>query len=80
MSRPTHLFRMECVVETQASDCPHLFRRQGSEEKADVGHLISYFVLSEDISLDDTGLSGLGDVRHPPREDGISVVGAAVPG
>lgn len=37
-------------------------------------------MLAKDVALDNAGLASLGDVGDAPRENGIAVVGAAVPG
>ena len=42
--------------------------------------MVGDLVLAKDITLDDVGLPGLGDIGHSLGKDGITVVGAAVLG
>lgn len=40
--------------------------------------MLCYMVLAEDVSLDDAGAGGFGDVADSGGEDGVSVVDMAV--
>jgi hypothetical protein len=68
------------VVQPQTPHRPDIFRGQGGQERPDVGNLVGNIVLAKDVAGDDAGLAGLADVADAARQDGISVVGAAVPG
>jgi hypothetical protein len=68
------------VVQPQAAHRPHVLGGEGRQQQADIGDLVGDMVLAEDVALDDAGLAGLADVGDAAREDGVAVVGAAVPG
>jgi hypothetical protein len=68
------------IVQTQTPHSPDIFGSQRRKEHADVGDPICDVVLAEDVALDDAGLAGLADVGDASREDGVAVVGPAVPG
>jgi hypothetical protein len=78
MIMKTNLLRMLCVVQTQAPHSPDVLRSQGREERADIGNLVSHFVLPEDVTGDDPGLFCLANIRDARGKDGITVVDAAI--
>lgn len=71
---------MSSVVQTQTPHGPDILGGQGCQEQADVGDLVGHIVLAKDVALHNTSLASLGNVGDAPREDGVAVVGAAVPG
>jgi hypothetical protein len=78
--RRTHLVGMLLVVQAQASDGLDILRGQGSEEEADVRDLVCNFMLPKDGALDNSGLLGLGNIRHALWKNCISIVGLAISG
>lgn len=69
---------MLLIVETQASHCADILTGQGCEEHSHICDLLGNPVLAEDVTLDDSGLGGLGDVAHSGWEDSIAVVDLAI--
>lgn len=57
-----------------------MFGGQRRQEEADVGDLVGDIVLAKDVTLNNACLACFGDVGDASRENGIAVVGAAVPG
>lgn len=68
------------VVQAETSHRPHVLGGQGRQERPDVGYVVGDVVLAKDVALDDAGLAGLADVGDAAREDGVAVVGPAIPG
>jgi len=68
------------VVQAETPHRPHVLRGQGRQEGADVDDLVGHVVLAKDVALDDAGLARLADVGDAAGQDGIAVVGPAVPG
>lgn len=69
---------MEGVVEAQAADGARVLGGQGREEVADLTNLVRNLVGAEDVTRDEAGLLGFGDVRHAIRKDGVAVVDARI--
>ena len=71
---------MSSVVQAETAHGAHVLGGQGRQQRADVDDLVGDVVLAEDVALDDAGLAGLADVGDAAREDGVAVVGPAIPG
>lgn len=71
---------MSGVVQPQTPHRPDILRSQGGQERPDVGDLVGNVVFAKDIAGDDAGLAGLADVADAARQNGVSVIGTAVPG
>ena len=69
---------MLLIVETQASDCADILTGQGCEEHSHICDLLGNPVLAEDVTLDDSGLGGFGDIAHAGWENSIAVVDFAI--
>ena len=69
---------MLLIVETQASDCADILTGEGCEEHSHICDLLGNPVLAEDVTLDDSGLGGFGDIAHSGWEDSIAVVDLAI--
>jgi len=76
----THLLGVGGVVQAQTPHRPHVLGGQGRQEGADVDDLVGHVVLAKDVALDDAGLARLADVGDAAGQDGVAVVGPAVPG
>lgn len=66
------------VVEPQASDSLDMRLCQGREEQAYANFLVRHIILAKDVSLDDTGSLSFGNVADSLRQNGITVICAAV--
>lgn len=71
---------MLLIVETQASDCADILTGQGCEEHSHVCDLVGNPVLAEDVTLDDSGIGGFGDIAHSRWEYSIAVIDLAILG
>lgn len=71
---------MQGIVEAEAADGPDVVARQRGKEHPHVGHLVRHLVPAEDVTGDDARLPGLGDVRHPVRQDRVAIIHTAVLG
>lgn len=71
---------MLLIVKTQASDCANILTGQGCEEHPHICDLLGNPVLAEDVTLDDSGLGGFGDIAHSRWKNSIAVVDLAILG
>lgn len=79
-SFPTYLFRVQSIVETQTSNRLDVLERERRQQQAHVGYLVCHLMLPKDVAGDDPSPLRLGNIRHAPRQDGISVVYLAISG
>jgi hypothetical protein len=68
------------IVETQASDCANILTGQGCEEHSHICDLVGNPVLAKDVTLDDSGLGGFGDIAHSGWKKSIAVIDLAILG
>jgi hypothetical protein len=66
------------IVKTQASDCADILTGQRSEEHSHFSDLVGNPVLAKDVTLDDFGLGGFGDIAHSGWENSIAVIDLAI--
>jgi hypothetical protein len=75
-----YLLCMIGVVPAQASYCAYVLNSQRREQKADVDDVVSYLVLSENVSRYNLGLSSLSNIADAMRHDWLAIVCSAIPG
>lgn len=66
------------IVQAQAPHRSDVLRRKRAEQQPDVSDTVRYIMLAKDVTSYYASLFRLSNVRDPPRQNGISVVGAAV--
>lgn len=71
---------MLLIVQSQTPDRLHVIQGKGCQQETHVGDLIGHLVLAEDITRDDAGLPGLGDICDTLGQNGITIVNPAISG